>query len=68
MVILPGLWKLHTLTLATRSYALLLGQTVHLGPGTDDAERPCQGQPWMFKVVLGQMEHLGPGVDDANRP
>ena len=40
----------------------------HLGPGTGDAHRPCQGQPGMSKVVLGQRGHLGPGTGDAHRP
>ena len=30
----------------------------HLGPGIDDAHRPCRGQPQMSQVVLGQMNIL----------
>ena len=41
-----------------------LGQLGHLGPGTDDALRPCSEQPWMCQVVLGQLGHLGPWTDD----
>ena len=41
---------------------VVLGQMGHLGPGSDDALRPCREQPWMSQVVLGQM---GPGTDDA---
>ena len=38
-----------------------------LGPGIVDTDRPCQGQPWMSKVVLRQMGHLGPGIVDTHK-
>ena len=47
---------------------VVLGQTRHLGPGTDDTYRLCQEQARMSQVVLGQMGLLGPGTDDAFRP
>ena len=37
----------------------------NLDLGIDDAHRPCQGQPWMSKVVLRHMKHLGARIGNV---